>query len=331
MRIWLLAVVVCFLCGPLHARQTDSTAEAQNASGEARADSGDLPGARDCFAKAIALKPDFGRAYMNLGIVSLQLHDTSAAETNLDRAVPLLGKTPDAGYALYVRAKIYSEQSQPAKAAGTLERAVTYAPKLAEAWSDLGEARKQMGDDRAALRDFGKAAALTPKDAVAQYRLGAEYGELGEWPAAVSHLQEAYALDPKNQSVLNSLQAGLRRTGRIAEANKVKQELAALLQERDRASQNALLAVKMNNEGAKLEKSGDLRAASQKYGEALQLDPAHVGIRVNYAVALLRLGEWTHGLNELHEALARDPGNNQIKAALHDAIAQAPPALVPKW
>jgi predicted Zn-dependent protease len=108
-------------------------------------------------------------------------------------------------------------------------------------------------------------------------------------------------------------------------------ELAKLLREKDKENQNHLNAIRLNNEGAAAEKSGDLRAALEKYREASQLYPDHVGIRVNYAIALLRLGQWTSGLDELHEALSRDPENPDIKKALKDALAQAPPNLQPKW
>jgi hypothetical protein len=33
----------------------------------------------------------------------------------------------------------------------------------------------------------------------------------------------------------------------------------------------------------------------------------------------------------MHAALLRDPDNATIKAALKDALAQAPPYAVPKW
>jgi predicted Zn-dependent protease len=123
----------------------------------------------------------------------------------------------------------------------------------------------------------------------------------------------------------------LRQDGKPAEADSIRQKLAELLQKKDQISQNALAAVRINNEGAALEKKGDLRGALEKYRKALDLNPDHVGIRVNYAVALLRLGQWTDGLTQLHEALRRDPGNAQIQAALKDALAQAPPGAVPKW
>jgi predicted Zn-dependent protease len=87
----------------------------------------------------------------------------------------------------------------------------------------------------------------------------------------------------------------------------------------------------MNNEGAELQKDGNLAGALEKYRAALALNPASVPIRVNFAIALLRLGQWTDGLNELHDALLRDISNPKIRAALKDAIAQAPPATVPHW
>jgi len=212
-----------------------------------------------------------------------------------------------------------------------LNRAVILRPDLAEAWSDLGEMRKTQLDNRGALAAFRKSVELNPVDAVAQYRLGAEYLRQDEAASAAKHLELAYKYNPNDQSVLNALQNALRKEGKITEANKIRAQLAELLRQRDEAMQKSVTAIKLNNEGASLQKSGNLQGALDKYREASRLDPNHVGIRVNYAVALLRLGQWTGGLNELHEALRRDPGNDQIRLALKDALSQAPPALVPKW
>ncbi len=96
-------------------------------------------------------------------------------------------------------------------------------------------------------------------------------------------------------------------------------------------TQNALTAVRLNNDGAALEKSGNVAGAIEKYREAVKLDPEHVGIRANYAVALLKTGAWTEGLTQLHEALRRDPGNSQLQVAFQDALKQAPPKTIPKW
>ena len=52
---------------------------------------------------------------------------------------------------------------------------------------------------------------------------------------------------------------------------------------------------------------------------------------MNLAVVLLRLGQWSDGLNNLHDALLRDVSNAKIRAALKDALAQAPPGTIPHW
>jgi tetratricopeptide (TPR) repeat protein len=265
------------------------------------------------------------------GKALLEASKPDEAATYLDRALKLLGHRQAAAYPFYLRAKVYSHDNQVQQAAAALEESVAIDPALAEAWSDLGMARKLLLNDQGALAAFQHAVGLDPDDAVAQYRLGAEYLRQDKPAAAVGPLQQAYRLNAEDQSTLNSLQIALRQSGKRDEADKVKAQLAEVLRKRDQFSQDALKAVGINNEGAALEKAGDLRAALEKYRQALHLYPQHVGIRVNYAVALLRLGQWSEGLTELHEALNRDPGNARIKAALDDALAQAPRNLLPDW
>jgi len=141
---------------------------------------------------------------------------------------------------------------------------------------------------------------------------------------AVAHLQEAARLDPENQSTLYSLQRAFREDGQEEQADAVKKKLAEMLREKDKADQNLLAGIQLNNQGADLEKAGNLTGALDKYREAVHLLPDHVGIRVNYAVALLRLAQWQQGLAELREAVRREPGNALWKAALEDALKQAP-------
>src|SRR5207244_4722774 len=188
------------------------------------------------------------------------------------------------------------------------------------AWSDLGQARKTLLDDAGALAAFERAVELSPDDAVAQYRLGAEYQRRAKLPAAIQHLREALRLNPENQSALYSLQSALREDGQLEQARQVKEKLAELLRKRDKASENALTAVQLNNQGTALEKAGHLREALEKYRAALDIYPDHVGIRVNVAAALLRLGQRSQGISELREALRRDPGNSAVKDALDHAL-----------
>jgi tetratricopeptide (TPR) repeat protein len=312
-------------------RLAPKSADAQNALGEAYLAANDFKDARTPFEQALKLKPQYAVAHLNLGSVLLQSGDFKLAAGHLDRAIELLGHDSDAAYARYLRAKAYSAVSDPQNAARLLEEAIALRPDYAEAWSDLGQARKLLLDDAGALAAEKRAVELKPSDPVAQYRLGAEYLRQDQIKAAIKHLEAANQLKPDDQSTLNALQSALGQSGRTAEADQIKRRLADLLREKDRQNQAELEAVKLNNEGAELQHAGHLAEAAEKYKQATALYPAHAGIRVNYAVALLRLGQWTAGLNELHEALERDPGNAQIRSALNDALRQAPAGMRPAW
>ncbi len=312
-------------------KQRPRSEEAQNALGEAYNKFGETAAAKSAFENAVAIKPDYEVAQFNLGQVLVLQGDLSGAAKHLDRAIALPGQTDDVADAHYLRAKVYSAQNQPRAAATQLETAVRMRPDFAQAWSDLGQIRKQILDDSGALTAFEHAVATNPKDAVAQYRLGAEYLHQDKTQLAIEHLRQAYELNPSDQSTLNALQMALRQSGDIQGADRLKQQLAELLRDRDRNNQNKLKAVQINNQGAALEKAGDLTGALAKYRDATQLDPGHVGILTNYGVALLRTGKWTEGLNVLHQALQLDPHNEPLRATLKDALSQAPEGALPSW
>ncbi len=311
--------------------QRPHSAVAQNALGEAYNKFGETAAAKAAFEKVVAIKPDYGVGQLNLGQVLVAQGDMILAARHLERAIALIGKGDDAADAHYFLGRAYLAQSRLRAAAAQFEMAVRLRPNFAGAWSDLGQVRAQLLDKPGALTAFAQAVAANPKDAVAQYRLGAEYLHQGKTEPAIDHLHQAYELDPSDQSTLNALQIALRQSGDVAGADRVKQQLAELLRNRDRNNQNKLKAVQLNNDGAALEKSGDLGGALARYRDAAQLDPGHAGIRTNYAVALLRSGKWSEGLEELHQAWQLDPHNAQIQAALKDALSQAPASSLPPW
>jgi len=312
-------------------RLRPKSAEAENALGEAYEKFGDSANAREAFRKAVAFNPAFGVAQLNFGRALLASGDAKLAPEHLDRAIQLLGRTDDAADAHYLRAKAYTAEGDRQQAAAHLEAAVQIRPQFAEAWSDLGQARRSLLDSEGALKAFELAVQCNGEDPVAQYRFGAELLRQGNAHLAAEHLQKAYTLNPSDQATLNALQMALRQDGKTEEANLLKQKLTALLKAKDQTNHNQLRAITLNNEGAELERRKDLRAALEKYREAAALYPDQVGIRVNFAVALLRLGQWTAGLEELHQAYLQNPADAKVNAAIKDAISQAPAALRPSW
>ncbi len=306
-------------------RLLPNSAEAHNALGEAFNNVKDTPQARQEFEKAVQLNPKLAQAQVNLGMLLGQAGELVPAAAHLDQAIKLLGQTADAALPHYLRAKVYTQEGQREMAAAELSTALRLKPDLAAAWSDLGQVRKALLDDAGARAAFERAASLDPENAASQARLGAEYLHQKQPHQAVIHLQHAMQLDPADQTALFNLQLALREDGQEEQAHAVKARLAEILRKKDETLQNGLTATRLNNEGVKLQQSGDLRGAVEKYRAAHELNPEHNGMRFNLAAALLRLGRWKEGLAELHECLARDPANPTLKAVWDDAMRQAPP------
>jgi tetratricopeptide (TPR) repeat protein len=302
-----------------------NSAEAHNALGEAFNSATNAKQAREEFEKAVQLNAKLAHAQANLGMALGEAGELAAAAQHLDQAIKIMGETEDAAVPHYLRAKVYTEEGEKENAATELSAAVRLKPDLAAAWSDLGQARKARLDDTGALAAFERAVTLEPENAGWQARLGAEYLHQRQSHQAVIHLQKALQLDPADQTALFNLQLALRDDGQEEEARAIGARLAEILRNKDEKLQKGLTATRLNNEGVKLQQSGDLRGAMQKYRAAHELNPAHNGIHFNLAVALLRLGRWKEGLTELQDCLARDPDNPKLKAVWDDAIHQAPP------
>lgn len=207
-------------------RLRPQSAAAQNALGEALNGFGETKLARGPFERAVALDPGFAQAQQNLGMVLVEAGEFETAAKHLDLALKMIGATSHAAYPHYLRAKVYTEQNEPQKAAADLKEAVALRPDFAEAWSDLGQVLKAVLDDAGALAAFKRAVETGPDDAVAQYRLGAEYLHQGNPHLAVLHLQRALSLNPTDQSTLYSLQTALRQDGQVKQAAQVKEKIS---------------------------------------------------------------------------------------------------------
>jgi len=305
-------------------RLRPQSAEAHHAYGEALRAFNELAPARAEFARAVELKPTFAQARSDYGRALLEAGSQAEALPQLERAIALFGAQADAAEPLYLRGRIQLDQGHFDQAADSLSRAVRLRPDFSEAWCELGEARRKL-ERPDALAAFEKAVQTDPENAIARRRLGLELFRARRAADATPHLRAALRLAPTDQSAANTLLLALRQQGLSEEAAQVKERLVEMLRRIDRDSQREFNALRLNNDAVALEKQGNLAQAAEKYQQALDLDPTHNGIRVNLAVALLRLGRWQPGLDLLREALARDPNNAQIRAALADAERQQPP------
>src|SRR6266446_801439 len=304
-------------------RLNPSSANARNEFGMVLSRFVEVRAARQEFERALELDPGLAEAHVNLSLVLAQAGELAAARDHLDRAIELQGNNPKAAYAHYLRAKIWAAQDQIDKAMVELQRALHLRPDYAEAWSDLGGMKRLALDNAGAIGALQKAVALKPDDALAQYRLGQLYLQGGQAFKAVQHLKQALFYTPNDRATLYNLMLALRKAGRSEEARPIEKRMAELQHQSDRASEVGFAASDLNSEGIQLERLGDIRAALAKYRAALDLDPTGFGFRLNYALALCRLGRWRDGIVELREVLRLDPDNADAAKALYIAVDKA--------
>ena len=306
-------------------RLNPSSATAHNEFGMVLSRFVEVKVAREEFETALELDPGLAEAHVNLSLVLAQAGELAAAGDHLDRAIELQGNSPEAAYAHYLRAKIWGAQDQIDKTTVELQWAVRLRPDYAEAWSDLGGMLRLALDNARATEALQRAVALKPEDALAQYRLGQLYLQEGHAFKAVEHLKQALFYAPNDRATLYNLMLALRKAGRSEEARPIEKRMAELQHQSDRASEVGFAASDLNSEGIQLERSGDIRAALAKYRAALDLDPTGFGFRLNYALALCRLGRWQDGIVELREVLRLDPDNADAAKALYIAVDKAKP------
>ncbi len=311
--------------------QRPGSAEAWNSLGEACRRFKKKPEALAAFHKAVAADQQYGVAQSNLAESLYEAGQKNAAKEHAARALALLGRSKDGADPAYLLGKLELDAANPLKAANYFTQAVQLMPEFAPAWSDLGQAKKLLLDDAGAIAAFAQAAKLDPADAVNQYRLGAEYLRQDKPQEALGPLEAAARANVDDQSTLNALATAYQRVGRLEEAAQTRRKLSEVIRRRDRESQDALSALRLNNQAAELEKAGKLSEALDLYKQAVALNGKHAGMRTNYAVVLLRLGRWREGLEQLHTAQELDPDNVQIQTALKDAISQAPASELPDW
>jgi tetratricopeptide (TPR) repeat protein len=313
-------------------RLRPDSANAHNKLGMALSRFLEIKTAREEFEKALELDPNLAEAHVNLSLILAEAGDFGLAGEHLDRAIELQRDRRAAAYAHYLRAKVWGAQGENEKSTAEFQKAVQLRADYAEAWSDLGGMRRLAQDHDGAVLALEKAVALKPDNALAQYRLGQLYLQDGRAFKAVKHLKQALSYAPDDRATLYNLMLALRKTGHWEETKPIEERLTELQHQSDRASEVGLTASALNSEGIQLEKSGHILAAMAKYQAALDLDPTGFGFRLNYALALCRLGRWEDGVLELREVLRLDPDNADAAKALYIANEQvkAQPADVRK-
>jgi len=148
----------------------------------------------DAYTKAIALNPNYARAYAMRGIAYAEKgqHDKALEDSN--KAISL---DPSNGFAYIARGSIYAFKGQYDKAIKDLNKAIALNPNYAEAYLGRGSIYYEKGQYDRAIKDFSKAIQLKPDYALAYLARGNTYQKLGNRDKAISDFQKACDMGDK--------------------------------------------------------------------------------------------------------------------------------------
>jgi len=276
--------------------------------GQAHHLAGRLAEAKTAYCAVLDQNPEHAQA---LGLLALaHAGDLDAPETEavVQRHLAL---RPFDGASLHLLGQIRARQGDDAEAAGLLERAANWLPKLAPIHNDLGVSLHRLGRTEAALAALDRAIALNPAFATAQANRGDVLHAAGRSDEALDAYLTALNLAAQapaseRASILHAATKAAAKAGRLAAVAAVAEAELAREDDPDLAEQTASIldgvgrrheALAIRNRQAR---AAGLRFAGPADGAGARVlvlggvGAGHVPVR--YLLDTSRLETWSLGM-----------------------------------
>lgn len=238
--------------------------------------------ARTFFEQALALDPEFAKAYVGLA-------DTLA----------LLAEGGE-------RFGVIKTEIAAKLAQGNIDKALVRNSELAEAYAVKGYVASMQNDFDTAIQDYDKAIAINPSLAIAYMWKFLALDALGRVDESLIALEKSLALDPLFQTAIYNKGFTLTKLGRFSEAEATFKQLQKDYPE-SQFSYQGLSDIYFSQ--------GNLFGAIQETKKALTLTPNNQDLAFKLVGLLLTLGS-----TDVVKELGRDPKWAEIVAYFEDNI-----------
>ncbi len=317
----------------------------------------DFAVAQQLFRQALTYLPDHPQALYNLALIHLYEDRHEEALAGFQKVLALERARPDAvppklrAQALNNLGYLYMARRLDQEAEEVLRQAVEIDPANRSAWTNLGAARRRLGQKLTAADAFRKAYQLEPQDPDVINNLALAYLDAENWVSAVGLLVEATQRLPANPRLwlnLGQAQLGLgNHEGAVQsfltamrndpEDAKGFASAAAIQLSRhffargdhQRALEEAGRAVSWRPQltdawvyqGLAQQALGNLEAARTSFEEARRLDPTQAEVHNNLGSVYFDLGLLTEATEAFQRALTIDPKLSSAQSNL-EAVRQ---------
>ncbi len=255
------------------------------------------------FRQALSLRPDYGEAHNNMGLVLAQNGDDQKATAEFREAVRIRPDYADAHANLGSVLMLIDVD----EAIAELEKATSLDPALIKAQFNLAEAYGNSPSHGTAkqIEQLRKIISIAPNFARAHLALGKAMLHDAKVNDAVAELRDATRLDPTSGEAHYQMGLALARSGQQEEAAaevKKGRELSAA----DERNQNAELDI---SEGRSALQKGELQEAEAKFGHALKLQPTSSVAQHFLAMTFESEGKTDDAVGAYQKAVDLNPGD----------------------
>jgi len=295
---------------------------------------GDLAGAIEGYNKALAITPNVGRIWTNLGTALQQSDKWPEARAAYQKGYDLDNKNEVGD--LYFMAVLDENANQGNKAFNEYSQYVQKAPTgpyATQARARIAVLQKNVADVQH-LQTQG--AIQTAKAAGEAYDAGVKAQQAGQFDDAIASYQKALQLNPKESAYLYAI--GTAYQGKTDITNAIAYYKKALdMQPQNKDYKNALTAATVGaaaqpmDDAVKLQTAGDVPGAIKKYKESLAIDPKNARGWTNFGSAYQQAEDWANAKDCYQKALAIDPkgeaDNLYFMGALDESMRNGSAAL----
>ena len=269
---------------------------------------GFLPEAESLYLEVLKHSPRQADAKNLLGVLCAQRGDPASALAWIGEAIAIDPRNPAYRFNY---GKTLLQLKRPREACQALERATALRGDQAEAHNELGLARMDDGNLKAATAAFRRALSLQPDYVEAHNNLALALHRQGEYDEAAARLRRALELEPQSIKVMSNLGMILRAQGRAAEAVETYRAALAL---------DPREPVTLTNLGSALIDLSRHEEAIACFREAIAVAPDYADAHYNWGTAHLRAERFHAAADKFSDALARDPAFPGAAGGLGSAL-----------
>ena len=238
------------------------------------------------YKEAIAIKPDYADAFLNMGTA---LADQGKLEEAMEAFSKALAIKPDYASAHNNMGNALKDQGKLAQAIERYKKAIAIKPDYADAFLNIGTALADQGRPDEAIEAYKKALSIKPNYAASYYNMGNALKDQGKMEEAIEAYKKVIIIKPDYVEAFLNMGVALAEIERKDNALEAYHKALAINPHYTRA---------LSNIGVIEADKGNLEAAIKAYNKALAVDPDDAEARHNKSLVLLKNKIFDQGFKE---------------------------------